>query len=105
DESSLTFRPATTDGGERIAALFTDEGYPAGASDIVNRLERFASPHSSVVVAEASGDVLGFVAVHVMLRFEHDDQVLRILALVVEPGVRERGVGRLLMAEGARLRR
>ena len=27
-----------------IAALFTDEGYPAGPSDIVARLERFATP-------------------------------------------------------------
>jgi GNAT superfamily N-acetyltransferase len=105
DERSLTFRPATADDGERIAALFTDEGYPAGASDIVARLERFASPFSSVIVAEASGEVLGFVAVHVMPRFEHDDQVLRILALVVEPGVRERGVGRLLMAEAERIGR
>ena len=105
DVRSLTFRRATADDAERIAALFTDEGYPAGASDIVARLERFASPLSTVIVAEASGEVLGFVAVHVIPRFEHGDQVLRILALVVDPGVRERGVGRLLMAEGERVGR
>jgi GNAT superfamily N-acetyltransferase len=36
-------------------------------------------------------------------RFEHDDSFVRVVALVVDSGVRERGVGRLLMAEADRL--
>lgn len=40
--------------------------------------------------------MLGFVAFHVVPRFEHDDHFVRILALVVDPGIRERGLGRLL---------
>jgi GNAT superfamily N-acetyltransferase len=55
------------------------------------------------VVADVDGDILGFVAVHEIPRFEHDDQVLRVLALVVDPGVRARGIGRLLMDEAERL--
>ena len=47
--------------------------------------------------------MLGFVALHVLPRFEHDDRIVRILALVVDPGVRERGVGRLLMGEAERV--
>jgi GNAT superfamily N-acetyltransferase len=90
-------RPATPADAERIAALFTDEGYPAGPSDIVERLGRFDSPHSRVLVADHDGEVLGFVAVHALPRFEHSDRVLRVMALVVEAGVRERGIGRLLM--------
>jgi GNAT superfamily N-acetyltransferase len=105
DERGIGLRPATSADAERIAALFTDEGYPAGTSDIVERLERFASPVSTVVVAEAGGDVLGFVALNVVPRFEHDDSFVRILALVVDPGVRERGVGRILMAEAERIGR
>ena len=35
--------------------------------------------------------------------FEHDDRILRILALVVDAGARERGVGRALMAEAERV--
>jgi GNAT superfamily N-acetyltransferase len=103
DERTVVLRPATPADADRIAALFTDEGYPAGSSDIVARLERFASPVSKVVVAETAGEVLGFVAFHVVPRFEHDDRFVRILALVVDAGVRERGVGRLLMAEAERL--
>jgi ribosomal protein S18 acetylase RimI-like enzyme len=102
-ETALTFRIATAADAEAIATLFTDEGYPAGPSDIVERLTRFASDHSRVVVAEHEGTLLGFIAFHAMPRFEHDDRIVRILALVVDAGARERGVGRGLIAEAERI--
>lgn len=105
DPQPFTVRAATPDDAERIAALFTDEGYPAGASDIVGRLERFASPFSTVSVAEMNGEVIGFVAVHLIPRFEHNDRFARVVALVVDPGVRERGLGHLLMGEAERVAR
>ena len=102
-ESATTIRPAIDADAEAIAALFTDEGYPAGPSDIVERLTRFASDLSRVLVAEHEGELLGFIALHAMPRFEHDDRILRVLALVVDAGARERGVGRALMAEAERV--
>jgi ribosomal protein S18 acetylase RimI-like enzyme len=99
----LSIRPATPADADAIASLFTDEGYPAGPSDIVERLGRFASAHSQVLVAEHDGGILGFIAIHAMPRFEHDDRIMRILALVVDAGARERGVGRGLMAEAERI--
>jgi predicted N-acetyltransferase YhbS len=95
--TSTSLRPASPGDAARIAKLLTDEGYPAGPSDIVERLERFAGHDGVVLVAEAGGEAVGFVAAHLVPRFEHDDQVLRILALVVDPGIRDRGVGRQLM--------
>ena len=95
----LVARQATLDDADRIAGLFTDEGYPAGPSDIRERLGRFASDFSTVHVVEFEDEVVGFVAVHVMPRFEHSDRVARVLALVVDQGVRERGVGHRLMEE------
>jgi ribosomal protein S18 acetylase RimI-like enzyme len=103
EPKTIALRPATAADAERIAALFTEEGYPAGPSDIVARLERFSSPYSTVSVAESGGEVLGFIAVHLLPRFEHDDRIARVLALVVDAGVRERGVGHLLMAEAERI--
>ncbi|HEV8696429.1 MAG TPA: GNAT family N-acetyltransferase [Candidatus Limnocylindrales bacterium] len=102
-ETTVTLRPAEPSDAEAIAALFTDEGYPSGPSDIVERLRRFASEHSRVVIAEHDGAVLGFIALHALPRFEHDDRILRILALVVDAGARERGVGHRLMAEAERV--
>ena len=101
--SALNIRPAGPDDAEAIAALLTDEGYPAGPSDIVERLARFASDYSRVVVAEHEGAMLGFLALHFLPRFEHDDRIVRVLALVVDAGARERGVGGALMAEAERI--
>jgi GNAT superfamily N-acetyltransferase len=105
DQATITLRPAEPADAESIATMFTDEGYPAGPSDIVVRLERFASADSRVIVAEHDGDLLGFIAIHALPRFEHDDWIVRILALVVDAGARERGVGRALMAEAERVGR
>ena len=102
-DPTLTIRSAEASDAEAIAALFTDEGYPAGPSDIVERLSRFASEHSRVVVAEHEGTLLGFIALHALPRFEHDDRIVRVLALVVDAGARERGVGRRLMIEAERM--
>jgi GNAT superfamily N-acetyltransferase len=105
DPAGFTVRPALPSDADSIATLFTDEGYPAGPTDIVERLERFASPYSTVSVAEMNGEVLGFVAVHLVPRFEHTDRFARVVALVVDAGVRERGLGHLLMDEAERIAR
>ena len=103
DTSTMSIRQATSDDAGAIAALFTDEGYPAGPSDIAARLERFSPPDAAVFVAEHDGALLGFIAVHSLPRFEHGDTILRIMALVVDAGARERGVGRALIAEVERI--
>jgi GNAT superfamily N-acetyltransferase len=105
ERQAITLRTATEADADRIASLFTDEGYPAGPSDIVERLGRFSSPHSQVIVADHEGDILGFVAIHALPRLEHSDRVLRVMALVVEAGVRDRGIGHLLMGEAERIGR
>jgi GNAT superfamily N-acetyltransferase len=105
DPGGFIVRPAQPSDAERIATLFTDEGYPSGPSDIIERLERFASPYSTVSVAEMNGEVLGFVAVHLVPRFEHNDRFARVVAIVVDAGVRERGLGHLLMGEAERIAR
>ena len=91
-------RPATSADALALAALLTAEGYPAGPTDLVERLSAFEDGRSAVMVAEASGETVGFVATHVMPRFEHGDRIARVLALVVDEGVRERGFGHRLMA-------
>jgi GNAT superfamily N-acetyltransferase len=104
-ETDIALRPATLADAERIAALFTEEGYPAGASAVEARLARFEGLDSSVIVADHDGEILGFIALHVVPRFEHDDSFVRVVALVVDSAVRERGVGRVLMAEAERIGR
>jgi GNAT superfamily N-acetyltransferase len=98
EQDRIVIRPARSDDADRIAGLLTEEGYPAGPSDIAARLERFEQADSAVLVADVEGAPIGFIALHRLPRFEHDDSVVRILALVVDGAARERGVGHLLMA-------
>jgi ribosomal protein S18 acetylase RimI-like enzyme len=105
DAAAVTVRAATADDAERFATLLTDEGYPAGSSDLAARIARFSTDESRVLAAEASGEVLGFIAFHILPRFETDERFARIVALVVDPGVRERGIGRQLMSEAERVAR
>ena len=103
DLPGTVLRAAGSADAARIAELFTDEGYPVTPSAVEGRLARFADDTSRVIVADAEGIVIGFVAFHVMPRFEHDDVAVRVLALVVDAGARERGVGRRLLGEVERL--
>ena len=103
DAATVTFRDASADDAARLASLLTDEGYPAGATDLEGRLVRFARPHSRVIVAEAGGEVVGFIAFSFVPRFENSGQFMRVIAIVVDPGVRERGIGRMLFGEAERI--
>jgi GNAT superfamily N-acetyltransferase len=102
NDARVTVRAATEADADRLASLLTDEGYPAGASDIRSRLARFDAIGSHVLVAEAAGEVVGFVAMLVIPRFETTETFARIVTLVVDAGERERGIGRLLMTEAER---
>jgi GNAT superfamily N-acetyltransferase len=101
-ETDIALRPATIADAEPIAALFTDEGYPVGGSAVQARLGRFGSEDSTVIVADHDGEILGFIALHLVPRFEHDEPIVRIAALVVDSSVRGRGIGGALMAEAER---
>ena len=103
DIAQVTIRPAVADDAERLATLLTDEGYPAGPSDLARRIERFTGPPSRVLVAEQAGEVLGLVAFHNVPRFETEDWFIRVITLVVDPGARERGIAKLLLAAVERI--
>ncbi len=105
DVAHVTLRAAAPDDAERLATLLTDEGYPAGPSDLADRIARFSTADARVTVAEAGGEVVGFVAFHVVPRFETDERFIRIIAMVVDPGERERGVAHRLLAEVERAAR
>lgn len=100
DAPDIVVRPAGDRDAEAIAALLTEEGYPTGPSDVLARLARFEAPDGAVLVADLDDRPIGFIALRAVPRFEHGDALVRILALVVDPGARERGVGHRLMAAG-----
>ena len=105
DVAQLTIRPAAEDDAERLAALLTDEGYPAGPSDLERRIRGFAGPGTRVLVAEQADEVLGFIAFALVPRFETEDRFIRVVTLIVDPGARERGIAKALLADVERFGR
>ena len=92
-----SIRLAVAADAARIADMLTQEGYPTRTGVAATRLERFATDDSVVYVAEADGETIGFIALHAMPRFEHDDVAVRVVALAVDTMARARGVGHALM--------
>ncbi|MET7280491.1 GNAT family N-acetyltransferase [Kribbella sp. NPDC005582] len=87
-----------------INVLFEQLGYPdQDTGSTVARIRSWqADPSSTAAVADAGGNLLGVVAVHVGPYFERPGSWARIVALVVSEEVRGQGIGgRLLtVAEG-----
>jgi GNAT superfamily N-acetyltransferase len=78
-----------------VNELLHQLGYPQdGIATTANRIQAWCDdPSSAAYVADADGDVLGVVAVHVAPFFERAGTWGRIVALVVSDRARRQGVG------------
>jgi ribosomal protein S18 acetylase RimI-like enzyme len=91
-------RVATLSDSAAIAALVSQLGYLTTPPEMKGRLERLLThPEHAIIVAEASGDVVGLVAAQVGHGLEFNGTYGRITGLVVDSHWRGRGVGRILM--------
>lgn len=81
------------------AALSSDLGYPAGLSEMAERLAAVlgSAGHAVLGAKDEGGALLGFVHVKMRLLLT-DDPSAFVESLVVAEGARRRGVGRALMA-------
>ncbi|MGN6379555.1 MAG: GNAT family N-acetyltransferase [Gaiellales bacterium] len=87
-----------------VAGLLDELGYPAHPEAVRDRLAEVARD-SRVLVAVDDGRLEGMVASHHMRVLEHEQPVCLVTVLVVAPGARRRGVGRLLMDAVERIAR
>jgi N-acetylglutamate synthase-like GNAT family acetyltransferase len=79
-----------------VARLLADLGFPADEPAVRARLAAVRAD-ARVLVAEDAGTLAGAVASHRMPVLDDDRPVCLVTVLVVAPGMRRRGVGRLLM--------
>ena len=94
----MQIRPADAADVGVIASLLTHLGYPAEPDDIPPRLTALDDSANIVLVASEGGSKpLGLVAVHALPALHAMSSVALIMALVVAPEARGRGVGRALV--------
>lgn len=98
-DGSMTVRAAVLADAAAIAGLVTQLGYPTEGAAMEPRLGRMLSlSHHTIVVAESSGEVVGFVGACV----DHGVELNaygRITALAVDEKWRGRGVGKRLVEQ------
>lgn len=93
-------RPAEPTDAEAVNELLDQLGYPQDDPDATTaRLKSWAEdPAGAVFVADADGNLLGLVAVHIEPFIQLDGNSGRIIALVVSDQARRRGIATQLMA-------
>jgi GNAT superfamily N-acetyltransferase len=95
---AATIRKARLEDALPVASLLSELGYPTDEQQARGRLERLAEePHTTILVAELEGEVVGLAGVRAERLLEHDDASARLIALVVAQRQRRRGVGRSLV--------
>jgi GNAT superfamily N-acetyltransferase len=91
---------ARTTDADSVNGLLEQLGYPQdGREKTAARIQTWANnPASAAYVAEAKGQIVGLVAVHVYPFFEREGASARITALVVSDRVRGQKIGSQLVA-------
>jgi len=102
--SIARLRPPTDADAPAIAELLHQLGHPpADDSDIPRRIALIvADPDAEIWMAELDGRVVGFATALMVGAIHMDGPVAQLTSLVVDDGVRGRGIGRQLVAEAER---
>jgi GNAT superfamily N-acetyltransferase len=104
-EDALALAPRLDACAAEFDRQFTDEPFPAGASERFLS-ERFAEPETVLVVARAdsdAGQLLGLVLVGALVEPLRGTRLPTVLVLHVVPDARHRGLAGELVAEATRL--
>ncbi len=96
--NTIAIRPARNSDASALAGLAAQLGYPSTPGQVRRRLDTLTekAAENEVFVAEAGGQVVGWVHVHIY-RLLVDDPEAEIGGLVVDEQARGRGVGAALM--------
>ena len=97
--NSLIIRDATDADAAALADLAAQLGYPASIDSIRASLRRYAgNPDERVIVAELSGQIVGWTSVGVIDHF-YTPIYVEISGFVVDANHRSAGIGAALMGE------
>lgn len=94
----MEMREARIADAGQIAELLGQLGYPADEDSVRRRLERLGRSEADATwVAEADGELVGLVGIHVSQVLAYDGDAAKVSEIVVDDRYRRRGVGARLM--------
>lgn len=98
--SNISHRPAAEADAGAMAILCSELGYPVSTEIMRNRIKAVRASCSDllVVAVDSKGVVAGWLQAHAANIVESGFRV-EIMGLIVSPNFRQRGMGRLLVAE------
>lgn len=98
NETTITVRPATHADATALANLATQLGYPSSPDEVEARLSAVLNdPKHLVLVAQRADRVAGWAHAYAVCLVESDPHV-ELGGLVVDASVRDRGIGKQLLA-------
>ncbi len=97
----IQIRPAHEGDAERLAQLVGLLGHHISAAQFWAHAAELQSAGIPQLIAEESGQILGFVGLHRMTVVYRKSPVARITILVTAEEARERGIGRMLVNAAA----
>jgi GNAT superfamily N-acetyltransferase len=94
---ALTIRAPCVDDYSRMADLAGQLGYPSLEQQLRSRVERMNDDDHGVFVAElTTGQIAGWIGLHIFRSVELNHCAF-ITGLIVDKGLRSRGIGRVLL--------
>ena len=101
-EMKIIIRTAETKDSVRLASLSAQLGYPVDSKKMDGRLEKILKHPDNIVLVACEADCcVGWIQLSFNLRVE-SEPFAEITGLVVDEGMRSRGVGKLLVEEAER---
>jgi GNAT superfamily N-acetyltransferase len=98
ETSTVRVRRLRPEDAGSVTQLLEQLGYPAQECEVRERIEAWAGDDRGAAFAASVDDRLaGCAAIHVIPFFERPGARARLVALVVDSGYRQRGIGRVLV--------
>ena len=101
----LQIRAATPADAAGIAELMASAGHAIGTPALTDRLEALRQERGTALLALEWGPPSGLIVLNWFSTLTADHPIGQISALLVGPGERRRGIGRLLLKAGAQAAR
>jgi GNAT superfamily N-acetyltransferase len=101
----IEVRGATAADAAGLAELLRAAGQIVSARELADRLEAMRSEPSAILLAGGWGAPIGLIVLHWYRRLDANHPVACVTALLVDPGSRRRGIGRLLIKAAAQAAR